>query len=150
MVVTTKQIMFCLVTSLMIWGLSNDEKRVEEIGIVVAVVHGCLVGGFIAGAEGSEAINMMRMPVPEVLDFRMNLFNGSKNALLIFAVVEETRWRPPCIRPGADDPEHLNLVVIVPLLICSYDPAASFINITPVTLVKYGLERTFGNGDTYR
>lgn len=100
MVVATKQIVFCLVTSLMIGGLSNDQKRVEEIRIVVAVVDGCLVGGFITGAEGSEAINVMRMPVPEVLDLRMKLFNRSKNAFLIFAVLEQARRRPLCIRRG--------------------------------------------------
>jgi len=52
------------------------------------------VGGDVARTQRAETIDVVCMPIAEVLNFRMAAFYFSKNILLVLAILEQCDRRP--------------------------------------------------------
>ena len=68
----------------------HDEKRVKEIGVVLIMINDFMVGSVISLAKSGEAIAVVSVPIPKVLDIWVFFFNLSENPFLIFAILKET------------------------------------------------------------
>ena len=55
--------------------LPHDEECVEEVGIVLFVIDDSVICGMVSLAKGGEPVAMVRVPVTQMLDVRMFLFN---------------------------------------------------------------------------
>ncbi|MGA7449835.1 MAG: hypothetical protein WBW73_00675 [Rhodoplanes sp.] len=69
--------------------LADDEQRVEKVGVVLLVVDGLEVGRLVAAAQRRIAVDVVRVPVAEMLDLGVDDFDSAKKLLLIVTVLEE-------------------------------------------------------------
>src|ERR1700742_5200044 len=89
-----------------------DKQRVEEIGVVFFVIDGAMVRLVIAPAEGCEPIAMVGVPVAEMLDLRMQLFDLPEDLFLIIAVLKKAYGG--ALRLGTR-PDHAMQMDLVPI-----------------------------------
>ena len=116
--------------------LGGYEKRVEERRVVVAMVYGAIVGLDVSAAEMLQAVNVVRMPVAQVLDFPMVGLDFPEHLLLVLAILKETHRRPARLRPRFDNAGDLDGEFASMLLECPDDASAGFILVEPVTFIK--------------
>lgn len=70
--------------------LGRHQQRVEEGSIVLAMVDVAMVRLDVSAAQMLQAIDMMRMPVAQMLDFMVPVFDFPENLFLILAVLKKT------------------------------------------------------------
>src|SRR5687768_2975007 len=84
-----------------------------------------------------QAIDMVCVPVPEMLGLRMHLLNLPKDRLLMRTVLKETYARAPRARTGFDDPGDLDRENAPRFAIGSDHAPTGFIVGERVALVEY-------------
>src|SRR5437870_1610006 len=85
-----------------------------------------------------QAVNMMSVPVSEMLDLRVMVLDFAEDLLLILTILKKTDRRPAGLRPGLDDAGNVDVDFAPVLLKCADDAAAGFILIESVAFIKHG------------
>ena len=116
--------------------LADDEQRVEEVGVVLLVVDGLEVGRLVAAAQRRIAVDVVRVPVAEMLDVGVVGFDRAEQLLLMVAVLKEIGRRPLRVRPRLQNALDLDVVAAVVVAIGAEEPAAGFIGVVLVALVE--------------
>src|ERR1700683_3588958 len=116
--------------------LAHHKKRVKEVGVVILMVDDVVIGGDVAAAQGRKAIDMMCMPVAQVLNVRVPGFDLAEHFLLIVSVLEETRAGPTCIRTRVDDASDFYFVMRSLAGKGAEQSAARLVYVIHVALVK--------------
>ena len=79
----------------------SDEQRVEERRVVVAMIDGAKVGLNVAAAQVLQAVDVVGVPVAEMLDVPVMVFDFAEDLLLVLPVLKETNRErcAPVARP---------------------------------------------------
>ena len=84
----------------------GNQKRVEEIYVVVLVVNDSMVGVPVTLTQGWVTIDMMRMPVAQMLKLRVFSFQLPKHLLLMCSVLKQTRRTARRVRSRLNDTQN--------------------------------------------
>src|SRR2546429_5805 len=84
-----------------------------------------------------QAVNMMSVPVSEMLDLRVMVLDFAEDLLLILTILKKTDCRPAGLRPGLDDAGNVDVDFAPVLQKCADDAAAGFILIEAVAFIKH-------------
>src|SRR6266545_5665287 len=92
---------------------------------------------------------MVGVPVPEMLDVPVTVFDFAENLLLVLPILKETDRVAACLRPGLNDAGDMDVEFVPVLPIGADDATACFILIKPVAFVKNGDECSFRYNKAY-
>src|SRR5262249_25756931 len=129
--------------------LCNYEEGVEEGRVVVLVANRPPVRGDVALAESRKAINVMRMPVAEMLDFGMATLDVPEYTFLILAILKEADRTASCPWTGADDGRYLKRQCAMALGISTDDPSPGFIGLEQIAFIEDRIHRCARHNHTY-
>src|SRR5262249_43714716 len=120
--------------------LRGDEQRIKERRVVVAMIDGAKVSLNVAIAQMLQTVHMVGVPVSEMFNVPVLVFDLAEALLLVLTVLKETDGVSTCPRAGLDDAGDMDFKFVPVLLVRADDAAAGFILIKPVTFFKNGDE----------
>jgi hypothetical protein len=106
------------------------------------VVDSAVVRLNVAAAQVLQAVDVMRVPVSEVLNFTVPVLDFAEDLFLIRAILKELDIGSAGLRPGFNDPSHGNVESAVVNLVRTNDATAGFILIKAVAFIKNGGQRS--------
>src|ERR1700720_2530748 len=101
--------------------LFHNQKCIKEISVVLGMVDRFEVGGLIAATQSRKSVDVVRVPIAEMLNVGMFCFQHPKHSLLMLAILEETCWRSIGIRARSQHARDLNVEVGAFFLVSAND-----------------------------
>jgi hypothetical protein len=96
-----------------------------------------------------QAIHVVRVPVPEMFNFRMARFDLTENTLLIVAILEEANGAPLCAWTRVDKRTNIKLELLSVLAVRAENTTAGLVIVELVALVEDPQECSFRHTDVY-